>query len=651
MDSSTQEGGEKKKVTEVKTFPVPFASGEIKENLTININTISKLSQEKIINQAIQFNVKGNISEAIKYYQYFINQGFNDHRVFSNYGIILKDLGKLQEAELSTRKAIALKPDFVMAHSNLGNVLRDLGKLQDAELSYRKAIALKPDYAMAHSNLGNVLRDLGKLQDAELSYRKAIALKPDFAMAHSNLGNVLRDLGKLQDAELSYRKAIALKPDYAMAHSNLGVLLNDLGKLQDAELSYRKAIALKPDYAMAHSNLGNVLRDLGKLQDAELSQRKAIALKPDFAMAHSNLGNVLRDLGKLQDAELSYRKAIELNPDFAKAYYSLSLINYSDENKIWQDQLLSKNILKNKLQKNQVDIYFAIANILHKEKNYKESSRYLKLANKLKLDINPSKPKIRFNKSKALLIESDKKEINKKASRNSSQSIFIVGMPRCGSTLLESILSMSNDVYDLGEINILEESFLEYKKSKQDINLADLYKKKVNNKTEMNITTNKWLYNYQYAGIIHCHIPNAYIIHCYRNPLDNILSIYRTHFANGNDYSSCLVDCTRVYLDQEDLMTKYKNRFKSKIYDLNYDSLVNNPKEEIKSLISWLGWKWQDSFLTPHLNPRSVSTASSVQVRSPINSKSIGGWKNYKDMLKPAIEILTQTDKYKDIAS
>ena len=98
-------------------------------------------------------------------------------------------------------------------------------------------------------------------------------------------------------------------------------------------------------------------------------------------------------------------------------------------------------------------------------------------------------------------------------------------------------------------------------------------------------------------------------------------------------------------------MTQYKNRFRSKIYDLNYDLLVSNPNKEIKSLISWLGWEWDDSYLSPHLNPRSVSTASSVQVRFPINSNSIDGWKNYKDMLKPAIEILTQTDRYKDIAS
>ena len=171
----------------------------------------------------------------------------------------------------------------------------------------------------------------------------------------------------------------------------------------------------------------------------------------------------------------------------------------------------------------------------------------------------------------------------------------------------------------------------------------------------MNITTNKWLFNYQYAGIIAKTIPNAKIIHCFRNPLDNILSIYRAHFsykAYGiNEFASSLIDCARVYLDQESLMTEYKKRFRSKIYDLNYDLLVTNPHKEIKSLISWLGWKWDDAYLSPHLNPRSVSTASNIQVRSPINSKSIGGWKNYKDMLKPAIETLTQTEKYQDITS
>ncbi len=584
MRESEKQEERKKKVTEVTTFPVPYALDEINKITTITTNIPSEPSKEQLINQAIQFHLKGNIPEATKYYQYCIKQGFNDHRIFSNYGIILKDLGKLKEAEIS----------------------------------YRKAIELDPDYAIAYLNLGIILVDLGKLQEAKVSTRKAIELDPHNANFHCTMGNILRDLGKLKEAEISYRKAIEVDPDYAKAYLNLGIILVDLGKLQEAEVITRKAIELSPDYANSHSNLGSILRDLGKLQEAELS----------------------------------LRKAIELEPDFTQSYYSLSLLKYSDKNKMWKNQLFSETILNNKSLKGLVDIYFARANILHKEKNYKESAQYLKLANQSKLNVKNSKSNLLINQSKVLLIKSEKTLINYKAVRKYPESIFIVGMPRSGSTLLESILSTNTNVDDLGEINIMEESYLEWEKDTQGLPLSEIYWKKIiNQKSEWNIKTNKWLYNYQYAGIISAQIPNAKIIHCFRNPLDNILSIYRTNFATSNEYSSSLVDCANVYLDQEKIMTNYKNKFRSKIYDLNYDLLVSKPNEEIKSLIYWLGWEWNDTYLSPHLNPRSVSTASSVQVRSPINSKSIGGWKNYKEMLKPAIDILTQTDKYQEIGS
>ena len=478
-------------------------------------NKKTKPPKEQIINQAFQFHVNGNIPEAAKYYQYCINQGFDDPRVFSNYAGILQESGKLKEAEILLRKAIELNPDYPKAHANLGRIFNDMGKLKDAELSYLKAIELNP-------------------------------------------------------------------------------------------------------------------------KDPE---------------AHSNLGKVLSDLGKLQEAELLCLKAIELNPNYVDAYYSLSILKYSDENKIWKNQLFSVNILNHKSNEDKILIYFARANILHREKNYEESSNFFKLANQLKLTLNPSNSNILIKKSKELFVESVKQEINQKKHTESPESIFIVGMPRSGSTLLESILSMNAGVDDLGECDFLEKSYLDYKKSNQQLTIAERYWKKIKDyKKQSNSTTNKNLYNYLYAGIIAKKIPNAKIIHCYRNPLDNILSIYRAHF-NGNQYSSSLVDSAKVYLDQEELMTKYKNKFRSKIYDLNYDLLASNSKEEIKSLISWLGWKWEEKYLSPHLNPRSVSTASKVQVRSPINSKSIGGWKNYKDMLKPAIEILTQKEKFKDLLS
>ncbi len=238
MEGSDKQDLGKKKVTKVNTFPVSFPLEENQGNLTIYTNTPSKPSKEQIINQAFKFHSQGNISEAAKYYQYFIDQGFSDHGVFSNYGTILSNHGKLQEAELSFRKAIEIKPDFAKAHSNLGNILIDLGKLQEAELSFRKAIEIKPDFAKAHFNLGNILIDLGKLQEAELSFRKAIEIKPDFAKAHFNLGNILTDLGKLQEAELSFRKAIEIKPDFADAHFNLSYLELRNGNYQSGLENY-----------------------------------------------------------------------------------------------------------------------------------------------------------------------------------------------------------------------------------------------------------------------------------------------------------------------------------------------------------------------------------------------------------------------------
>ena len=608
------DGNEKdiQKITKIKTHPVKFSLGEIKENITINAHVASK---EQILNQAFRFHSQGNISKAAKYYQQFIDKGFYDAMVFSNYGVICKQIGQID-------KAINL---------------------------FKKAIEVDSGLAIAHANLGNTLTDIGKLEEAEISQRKAIELKPDYSTAFADLGKILIELERFEEAEVVTRKAIKLKPDFALAYLNLGKILIELERLEEAEVVTRKAIRLNSKFVLAYSNLGSILMGLERLEEAEVVTRKAIRLNPNFASAYSILGSILIDLGKLSEAKTVLLKALELNNVFSKVYFTLSNLDDSKDKSKWKDKLFLEDILKNKSQKDYVDIYFARANILHKENNYEESAKYLKLANKIKLDIKPSKSKILIKKSKSLLLECDKQENVQKEYSDVPESIFIVGMPRSGSTLLDSILSMNSNVNDLGEINLIEELFIEWKRNNRRYDFFELYLERMNDLNNLkNITTNKNLYNYQYSGIISKNIKNAKIIHCYRNPLDNILSIYRAHFTKGNEYSSSLADCAEVYLDHEKIMTEYKNRYRLKIYDLNYDLLVTNPNQEIKSLIDWLGWEWQNSYLSPHLNPRSVSTASSVQVRSPISSKSIGGWKNYSEMLEPAIKVLKNYEKYKN---
>ncbi len=599
--------GNKRDQHRINTYPVPFSIG--------NYQNDSISSKEDLLALAFKAHHEGEIEQAINYYEYIIDKGLEDYRILSNYGSILKDLGKVKEAEIYLQKSIKSNPNFDYSHHNLGTLLIDIGRLKEAEIYLRKAININPSSTETYNNLGTLLIDLGKPEEAELCLRKAININPNFENAHINLSNILKDNNKLEEAEFSLRKAIEINPNSAEAHSNLG----------------------------------NILKELGKSKEAELSLIKAIKIKPDYASAYSNLGILLKDLGKLDKAEDLFLSSIRIDRNFAKGYYSLSTLECSKNNKIWHHQLFSESILHNKSVKDKVDIYFARANIQHKKKNFKSSSEYLNLANDLKILIKPSKSGPLINKSRLLLEETYKNETIEKENNNYNESIFIVGMPRSGSTLIESIISMNKMIVDLGEINTLEESYIAYNNDNK-LSLSELYFENIKYLNhEQIITTNKCLYNYQYAGMIAMKMPKAKIIHCFRNPLDNILSIYRAHFAVGNEYSSSLIDCAKVYTDQDMIMTEYKNRFRSKIYDLNYDLLVANPSQEIKSLISWLGWEWDNSYLMPHLNKRSVSTASSVQVRSPINSKSVGGWRNYKEMLQPAIQIVNKVEKYHDI--
>ena len=499
-------------------------------------------------------------------------------------------------------------------------------------------------------NKAFLLHSQGNILEAEKYYRYCIEQKINDYRIYSNYGLILKNQGKLREAEILLKKTIQLNPNWSEAHNNMGTIQKDLGKLSEAELSLRKSIELNPDSANAYSNLGNVLRELKKFKDAEISLRKAIEIDPNSIIGYANLGNMLKTIGRVKEAKILLIKTIEINPEFVRPYYSLSRLKYESSDKKWCDYLFSEKFLKNKTEKEKVDIYFARSNILHKEKKYQKSSENLQIANKLKLAINPSDCNLVIKRSNFLLMESEKRgEVNNKKS-SYPQSIFIVGMPRSGSTLVESILSLNNKVKDLGEINILEKAFTKSRNLNQKISLTDLYLKEINQITKgVSITSKKWLYNYQYAGIIAKEILNSKIIHCFRNPLDNILSIHRANFHIGNYYSSSLIDSTKVYLDQEKIISIYKDQFPQKIYDLNYDLLVTNPDKEIKSLINWLGWEWNESYLSPHLNDRAVYTASDIQIRSPINSKSIRGWKNYKQVLQPSIEILTQTEKYRDL--
>ncbi len=235
-----------KEASKFQTFPIPFGLGEIKENFNINTNSNLSSSKEKLITQALSLHSKGDLRGAAKYYQDFINEGFTDPYVYSNYGVICKQTNQIDLAIKIYNKSIELFPNNPESFCNLGNLLKDIGRLEEAEISTRKAIKIKPDFAEAHSNLGIILKNLGKLKEAEISTLKAIKYKPDVAIYYVNLASIFHYSSKLEEAQSSINKAIKIDPYLAIAHSSLGDILDELGKRKEASYSYEKAHKIDP---------------------------------------------------------------------------------------------------------------------------------------------------------------------------------------------------------------------------------------------------------------------------------------------------------------------------------------------------------------------------------------------------------------------
>ena len=250
----------------------------------------------------------------------------NDSAAYSNRGLALKALKRLEEALASFDRAIAIKPDYAQAYSNRGLALQDLKRLEEALASYDRAIEIEPDYAQAHFNRGNALQDLERGEEALASYDRAIAIKPDYAQAYSNRGLALQDLKRLEEALASYDRAIEIEPDFAKVHFKRGDALQELKRVEEALASYGRAIAIEPDYAQAYLNRGNALRNLKRVEEALASYDRAIAIKPDYAEAYNNRGNALQDLKRVEEALASYDRAIEIEPDYGGAYWNKSLV-------------------------------------------------------------------------------------------------------------------------------------------------------------------------------------------------------------------------------------------------------------------------------------------------------------------------------------
>lgn len=620
----------------------------------------------------------------------------------SNLGLTLWREGKYEEALSCARQAIHLDPAMAVAHNNLGLILKSLEQLDEAKVAFREALRLNPGLAEAHYNLGLCLYKEDNLDEAESCIRQAIQLKADYAEAHRDLavlrlkrnqldlaaesferyarlspknvdaqlsaGNALVRLERYRDAEKYYRNAIAIKPDHAEAHLKLGVALHELGDGRDsytaAEQSFRKALGLNPDSVDAYFYLGNCLQQFGRLDEAKACLQHALVLQPEFDGARANLTRVLEHKGEFEAAQAALQPLLDKGAvgEIATALAYAELSRHIDRRKeaiaLLERALDTPNDMRLRVR---MDAHFMLGKLYDEIKDYENAFHHYKKANDLSLDrFDPGENERVFDD----LIGAFAKEWQAgrpRASNRSRLPVFIVGMPRSGTTLVEQILASHPLVHGAGE---LEDLYKITKSLPESLGTKLPYPKCLDALTRKNIdpvaqrhleqlgrlangkarVTDKMPHNFLGLGLIDLLFPEARVIHCTRDPIDTCLSIYFLHFNKHHAYSHNLEHLGLYYKQYRRLMAHWKTMLRIPTLEINYEKLVADPEPTIRTLIEFVGLEWDDRCLHFHESKRAVTTPSYDQVRRPLYKKSIARWKHYERHLGPLIAALQDDD-------
>jgi tetratricopeptide (TPR) repeat protein len=572
----------------------------------------------------------------------------------------LQALERREDAVAHYEAAVALRPDLARAHSNLGIVLQELGHHEGAAARFRQAVAIAPGVADVHTNLGNALRALGRADEAITHYERALAIAPDHAAAHNNLGNALAGLDRTDEAIAHYRAALAIDPALAETHNNLGTLITARHGPADAVAHYRRALAIKPDLAEAYGNLANALQALNRPHEAIGHYERALAIRPDLAEAHNGLGISLQVLGRLDEAGRAFERAVKLAP--WKADFHLPLA-HTKPFKPGDERLPAMQVLARDMaaltEQDRIALHFALGKAFEDLGEHERSFRHLLDGNALKRRrVAYDEPAIlaMFERIRETFTQ-ELIERHRGAGDPRAAPVFVVGMPRSGTTLVEQILASHSRVFGAGEREDLSNAlpglkgpdglaFPEVVAAMTDADLCRFGSRYLDGITAAAPTADrivdKMPSNFGLLGLIHLALPNARIIHARRDPVDTCVSCFAILFVGaGQSHTYDLGELGRYYAAYAALMEHWRQVLPAGVMlDVHYEDVVDDLEGQGRRIISHCGLEWEEACLDFHRTQRPVQTASSVQVRQPIYRGSVGRWRRYGELLRPLLDAL-----------
>ena len=647
----------------------------------------SDLDTQKELGEAINNLRNGHADKTVKTCQNFLitNPSSGAHTQLLAHALI--KLGRLSDAQEQIEFAIKLTPDFAGLHEDLGSIQALRNNRDLAIDSFRRAVQIDPTLTSAHKKLAQCLSAIGKndevdeafenyldrdenaalvaegaehwragrITDAESTLKSALKKNVNNVDAMHFLALIYHDENKkLNDAEALLRRATEIAPDFKQAIASLGRLLLDNGKWSDAIQAYEKLIEIEPTDAKAWAGLGRSLSLAGQVEKAVTAYEKSLALNSASPNVHMAYAHSLKTVGNQKEALVEYRESIKLRPELGESYWSMANLKVfqfeASEIEAMEFQIKSSELSDSA----RIHFLFSLGKAYEDKKDFNQAWNYYELGNNVQrglLSYDPVANQMQLESIKKVFSH-DFIDQYRHDGLSADDPIFIVGLPRSGSTLIEQILAShslvegTSELPNIGDIAIGTGRYradgLTYPKTLRSLTKRDLkaYGKEYLQQIDRHRTSrtpffiDKMPNNFAHIGFIKLILPNAKIINTRRHPLDSCLGAYKQLFAKGQNFTYEKFELAQFYCDYIDVMDHWHKVFPGEILDIHYEETVTDLEKQTRKVLEFCGLNFEDQCLRYYETKRAVKTASSEQVRQPVYTSALGFWENYSSQIE-----------------
>ncbi|MDX8526773.1 sulfotransferase [Mesorhizobium sp. MSK_1335] len=534
--------------------------------------------------------------------------------------------------------------------------LHQAGRREEAEALYRQVLGQQPNHAAASHFLGLLLHQTGRSEEGLELIEQSVTLQPGNADFLNNMGTVMRDLGRVAAAVDFFRGAVDIRPEQLAARDNLGSSLKQLGQFDAAEEIYRGTIGRNPFHVRARVGLAETLQEAARLDEAITLFRESLSIRPKDPELLYGLGVAMMEKGKLDEAADLARQAVAVAPAMAKAWLLLTQVKRQTERDKELSGMEAEHAKAPQGSLARMQLSFGLGKVNDDLRDYGRAFDYFAEGNAIRrqgIDYDPVRTRSEFEAMKTVF---DKAffEKHKPSDISDDAPIFVVGMPRSGTTLVEQIIASHPQVFGAGELNILKTAV--GKQFPMSIpagfpgGVADMPDKAFAEAGQAYLdmlhsrypgfrhVTDKMPGNFMLIGFLHMMLPKAKIIHCARDAAATCLSIFKMHFrGDSHRYGYDLGELADFHNLYTDIMAHWHKVLPGVVHDVRYEDFVADQEGQTRTLMTHLGLPWDDKVLSFHETDRPVRTASAAQVRQPMYQGSVDLWKRYGDRLKPLL--------------